>query len=134
LDSTHHQSLSHAHQNSPNFESVKNALRFELIKARLSRPVSNIAKPAGQFCAATGQRSAKQKKSYVRGPESPRYSFSVYGEVSGKSPNRKEWVEKADKKVIKPLGPKRVKRVLPLTRISQQLPMKLPVLQTDSIS
>ncbi|HEY4247960.1 MAG TPA: hypothetical protein VGM64_13990 [Lacunisphaera sp.] len=104
--------------------------RLEIIRSRLKSingPILSANKPAGQFRTSHPELPPlKRKKPYVRGPESPRYSFSVYGEVDGKSTNRKGWVETADKKPEINCAIKRKARVSPLTRISEQLPMKLP--------
>jgi hypothetical protein len=106
--------------------------RLEVIRRCLKRPACVPPKPSGLNRAANPHLPVpKVRRAYVPKLGVPCYSYAVYGDFIPTSPNRKEWVGEPDKREPKPCAPKRVKRVSALTRISQQLPMKLAKLPAN---
>lgn len=107
----------------PNCRAMNPAERLAIIRSKVSKhPACFAPNPDGLFRAGhPDQPAPKRKKPYVRGPESVRYAYSVYGESA---PRRKEWVQTPDVATNRPCAPKRKERVSPLTKIAQQLPMK----------
>lgn len=101
--------------------------RLEVIRRCLKRPACVPPKPSGLNRAANPALPVpKVRRAYVPKLGVPCYSYAVYGDFIPTSPNRKEWVGEADKREPKHCGTKRKARVSPLTRIAEQLPMKLP--------
>ena len=106
---------------------MNSAERFEAIRARLGKSKPSLSpKPKGLHVAATGDEPSKPKKA---GP----IPFAATGckgriqvcEVSTGYRAGLQWVRQPDPNPVVTLGPKRGYKPHALTKISQQLPMKL---------
>ncbi len=106
--------------------------RLDLIRARLKHPVAQPAKPAGLHRAAHPELpTTKIRKLYSRPWVIPPKSYFNQAEPELANANRPGWVMVGHKKKREGCRIKRKARVNPLTRISEQLPMKLPVISAQ---
>ena len=105
--------------------------RLQLIREYLKRRTYFAAYPAsGQYRASHGGTPPKHRKPGITGPIGQgKQRYGVFGPLLGPVYRRKKWVSEPDKPRPVHCEPKRGKRVSPLTLISRQLPMKLPVIR-----
>jgi hypothetical protein len=103
---------------------VNPAERLEIIRRKFKPVAAPITKPTGLHCATTGAAPVTDTR-----PMLPRTSGRIihgsWGPLNRNIAQRFDWLKEPDKQKPIQCAPKRTKKVSPLTRISQQLPMKL---------
>lgn len=109
---------------------MNSADRLSLIRSRLSHAVPRLQKPQGMHRAAhpEKQRTNRGKPKPYAFAQDCRPAFMIYARYTGNERELgqgAEWVAEPVKVPVKPLAHKRTKKVNPLTRIAEQLPMKL---------
>lgn len=103
--------------------------RLNLIRARLNRPATGLPRPAGLHRRANPDAPrVVVRKLFVQPLNPSQRNWNVAGEYCPTSDNRPPWVYRPDKPKPVQCAIKRKGRVNPLTRIAEQLPVKLPVI------
>jgi hypothetical protein len=107
------------------------AKRLDLLRARLGRTYSPGFKPAGVHRAAHPDLPAqKVRKPRIWEPSRPARAFCSNIEPDLANAHRPQWVKVGEEREPEGCRVKRKARVSPLTRIAEQLPGKLPVMNS----
>jgi len=110
--------------------------RIALIRARLPRVGTPAFKPSGLYCASTGLLPMPRRPT-GKAPLDATISRAYRVADSGYEPQvgkKSEWISAPVRKpkILRVAPKKRRKSKYPLTRIAEQLPMKLPILSRIS--